>query len=77
MAKRVICYNKLWKLLIDKKMSNSDLRQAADFASNTLTSLRQDREVSMKVLMKICDALDCSFGDIVEYKEIEEAGDAQ
>ena len=74
MSERAICYNKLWKLLIDKKISKADLRKSAGFTSNTLTRLRREDEVSMKVLMKICDYLDCSFGDIVEYK-IKESGE--
>ena len=48
-----VSYKKLWILLIDKKMSKADLRRAADIASNTLTKLRKDEEVSMTVLKKI------------------------
>ena len=60
----VISYNKLWKLLIDKKMSKADLRRAAGIAPNTMTKLRRDEEVSMAVLIKICLALDANIGDI-------------
>ena len=45
-----ISYNKLWKLLVDKKMSKADLRRAADLAPNTMTKLRRDEPVSMIVL---------------------------
>ena len=62
-----ISYNKLWKLLIDKKMSKADLRRAAGIAPNTMTKLRNDKPVAMIVLEKICAALDTDFGDIVEY----------
>lgn len=64
-----ISYDKLWKLLIDKKMSAADLRKAADIAPNTMTRMRKDQEVTMLVLEKICETLDADFGDIVEYKK--------
>lgn len=60
-------YDKLWKLLIDKKMNAADLRKAINIAPNTITKMRQDQIVSLAVLMKICDELDCDFGDIVSY----------
>ncbi len=62
-----ISYNKLWKLLIDKKMTAADLRKQADIAPNTLTRMKKDREVTMQVLERICDVLDTDFGEIVEY----------
>ena len=61
-----ISYNKLWKLLIDKKMSKADLRRAAGVAPNTMTKLRRDEEVSMSVLIKICNALNANIGDIMD-----------
>jgi len=64
-----ISYDKLWKLLIDKKMSAADLRKAADIAPNTMTRMRKDQEVTLLVLEKICETLDADFGDIVEYKK--------
>ena len=69
MCKEVIMalsYNRLWKLLIDKKMSVSDLRKIAEIAPNTMTRMRKDQDVSMAVLGRICDVLDCDYGDIVE-----------
>ncbi|NFL36824.1 helix-turn-helix domain-containing protein [Clostridium botulinum] len=66
-----VSYNRLWKLLIDKKMSVADLRKAADIAPNTMTRMRKDQEVTMTVLEKICDVLEVDFGDIVEYKTID------
>ena len=59
--------NRLWKLLIDRKMSKADLRKAAGLAPNTMTKLRRDEPVAMLVLEKICATLDTDFGDIVEY----------
>ena len=49
-----ISYNKLWKLLVDKKMSKADLRKAAGIAPNTMTRLRRDEEVTLSVLNRIC-----------------------
>lgn len=51
-----ISYNKLWKLLVDKKMSKADLRKAAGIAPNTVTRLRRDEEVTLSVLNRICVA---------------------
>lgn len=62
-----ISYNRMWKLLVDKKMSKADLRKAADIAPNTMTKLRRDEAVNLAILGRICETLDCDFGDIVEY----------
>ena len=63
----VISYDKLWKLLIDKKMSKSELRRAADLAPNTMTKLNKEKEVSLSVLFKICMVLNAGIGEIVEF----------
>ncbi len=65
MAMRV-SYNKLWKLLVDKKMSKADLRKTAEIAPNTLTKMRKDEPVSIDVLLRICDKLDCNIGDMMD-----------
>ena len=62
-----ISYNKLWKLLVDKKMSKADLRKAAGVAPNTMTRLRRDEEVTLTVLHKICATLNVDIGDIMEF----------
>ena len=62
-----ISYNKLWKLLVDKKMSKADLRKATGIAPNTMTKLRRDEEVSLTVLNKICKTLNVDIGDIMEF----------
>ena len=62
-----VSYNKLWKLLVDKKMSKADLRKAVDIAPNTLTKMRKDGEVSMSVLLKIATYLDCDISDVCEF----------
>ena len=62
-----VSYNKLWKLLVDKKMSKADLRKAAGIAPNTMTRLRRDEEVTLSVLSKICSTLNVDIGDIMEF----------
>lgn len=62
-----VSYNKLWKLLVDRKMSKADLRKKATIAPNTMTKLRRDEEVTLGVLGKICKTLDVDYGDIMEY----------
>ena len=64
-----ISYNKLWKLLVDKKMSKADLRKAAGIAPNTMTRLRRDEEVMLSVLNRICVALDVNIGDTIISEE--------
>lgn len=61
-----VSYNKLWKLLIDKNMSKTDLRIKADIGTATLAKLGKNQPVSMDVLMKICKALTCNIADIVD-----------
>ena len=62
-----ISYNKLWKLLVDRKMSKADLRKAAGIAPNTMTRLRRDEEVTLAVLNKICTTLKVDIGDVMEF----------
>jgi DNA-binding Xre family transcriptional regulator len=69
MGERVmaVSYNKLWKLLVDKKMSQADLRKAAHISPNTMTKIRRDEEVSMSVLGRICTVLNVNIGEIMEF----------
>ena len=62
-----VSYNKLWKLLIDKKMSKADLRKASGVSPNTMTKLRRDEPVMLNMLDKICGTLGCNYGDIMDY----------
>ena len=62
-----VSYNKLWKLLVDKKMSKADLRKAAGIAPNTMTRLRRDEEVTLSVLYKICNSLNVGIEEVVEF----------
>ena len=61
-----VCYNKLFKLLIDKGMKKADLRKATGISPNTMTKLSNNEYVSMEVLVKICRTLNCDIGDVVE-----------
>ena len=70
-----ISYNKLWKLLVDKKMSKADLRKAAGIAPNTMTRLRRDEEVTLYVLNRICVVLDVNIGDVMEFTNDERDGE--
>ena len=70
-----ISYNKLWKLLIDKKMSKADLRKAAGIAPNTMTRLRRDEEVTLAGLNRNCVALDVNIGDVMEFTNDERNGE--
>lgn len=67
-----VSYNRLWKLLVDKKMSKADLRKMACLAPNTMTKLRRDEPVAMNVLDKICGTLNVDYGDIMQYIPNEE-----
>jgi putative transcriptional regulator len=62
-----VSYNKLWKLLVDKKMSKADLRKASGISPNTMTKLRRDEPVMLNVLDKICKTLHVNYGDIIDY----------
>ena len=59
-------YNKLWKLLIDKKMMKKDLMTAANLTSTTIAKMGKNEAVSLMALGRICMALDCNIGDIVD-----------
>ena len=61
-----LSYNKLWKLLIDKGMTKTEMRLKADISTTTLAKLGKNETVSMEVLIKICKALNCNMGDIMD-----------
>ncbi len=62
-----VSYAKLWKLLIDKKMSKADLRKVIGISSNTLTKMNKGEDVAMSVLGKICKELNCDYGEIITH----------
>ena len=59
-------YNKLWKLLIDKEMKKSQLREAVGASKSTFAKLGKNENVTLPVLWNICEYLECDFGDIME-----------
>lgn len=60
-----VSYDKLWKLLIDKKMNKGELAKAAKISTSTIAKMSKNEFVAMTVLVKICLALQCDIGDIV------------
>ena len=73
-SKMTISYNKLWKLLIDKKMSRAELRRAAKVAPNTMTKLSKDEEISVAVLKRICEVLGANVGDVMDFIPVKNDG---
>jgi DNA-binding Xre family transcriptional regulator len=69
---KIISYNKLWKLLIDKNMNKSDLRDVSKISTASLAKLGRNENLTTAVLLKICNALDCDISDIMEVTDIED-----
>ena len=70
-----VCYDKLWKLLIDKKMKKTDLIREAKISSNVLAKMGKEESVSLESVGKICSLLNCGVDDILdfigdEYREV-------
>lgn len=61
-----ISYKKLFKLMIDKDIKKKDLREMASIGNSTMTKLANNENVTMEVMAKICNALNCKMDDIVE-----------
>jgi len=64
-----LSYDKLWKLMIDKRMKKYQLRELACISSNSMAKLGKNQIVSLEVLMKICDVLDCDIGDVCSFEK--------
>lgn len=62
-----ISYNKLWKCMIDKDLNKTQLRDKAQISTNAVAKLGKNEAVSMETLEKICRALDCNIGEIMEF----------
>ena len=67
-----ISYKKLFKLMIDRDLKKKDLREMATIGNSTMSKLANDENVTMEVMAKICNALDCTMDDIVEIIPEEE-----
>lgn len=61
-------YDGLWKLLIDKKMIKKDLMAQASITSSTMAKMGKEEPVSLEVIARICKALNCKIGDIIDIK---------
>ena len=61
-----VCYNKLWKILIDRGMSKTELIKAAKISTNAMAKLGKNEDVRVEVLVKICGVLNCSTDDILD-----------
>lgn len=61
-----ICYKKLWVLLIQKDITKPQLRKDLKLATGTMSKLNKNEEVSMSVMLRICEYLNCDIGDICE-----------
>ncbi len=66
-----VCYNKLWKLLIDKRMNKTELAKAIGISSSTLAKLTKEEYVALQVLERICAELDCNISDVVEFTDLD------
>lgn len=69
---RLISYNRLFKLMIDKGIKKTELANMADISQTTLAKLSKNQYVSMDVLVKICDSFDCTFDEIIELVKVDE-----
>ncbi len=65
----MVSYDKLWKLLIDKHMSKTELRINAGLTTSALAQLSKNEYVSLKTIEKICSVLDCDIIDVVELRK--------
>lgn len=65
----MISYNKLWHLLLDKQWKKTELCEKAGISSSTLAKLGKNEIVSIEVLQRVCDALNCDIGDVMSFRE--------
>lgn len=65
-----VCYDKLWKLLIDKKMKKTDLIREAKISSNVLAKMGKEESVSLESIGKICVLFGCNVDDILEFQPL-------
>lgn len=62
-----VSYSKLWKLLIDRRIRKPELKASAHISPGTYAKLNNDQFVSMEVMARICDELQCDIGDVMEF----------
>lgn len=73
----MVSYNRLWKLLIDKNMTKTQLIRAAGISTNAMAKLGKNEDVRVEVLVKICGVLGCTMDDIMELQPAAENGGRQ
>lgn len=66
-----ICYDRLFHLMIDKKMSNAQLKEKAGFSANIITRLKRNEYISTESIERICRVLECGVDDILEFVQKE------
>lgn len=64
-----VCYDKLWKILVDKRMNRTELKDKAGISFNVLAKMGKEEPVSLESLYKICKSLNCNIGDIIEFSD--------
>ena len=67
-----VSYKKLWKLLIDRDMKKKDLRELADISNSSIAKMGRNENINTEVLVKICSALHCDIGDIMEITSVDD-----
>lgn len=70
-----VCYNKLFKILIDKGLKKTEFAKIVGISQNTLAKLSKNEFVSMEILVKICRGLNCTVDDILEILPLEREDD--
>lgn len=68
----MVSYKKLWKILVDKKLNKKELMKIAGISTSSIAKLTKGQNITTDVLCKICKALDCDFGDIMEIEKAKE-----
>ncbi len=63
----IVSYDKLWKILIDRKMNRTELKDMAGISFNVLAKMGKREAISLESLYKICKALNCNIEDIIEF----------
>ena len=70
--KVIFSYAKLWKLIIDKNINKTQLKEKAQISTNAVAKMGKNEPVSMETIGKVCCALECEIGDIIEIYEVKE-----
>lgn len=69
-----LSYNNLWKTLIDKKMKKGTLCCKAEISTSTMSKMKRNEPVSLAIILKICEALDCNINDVVTIESSDQRG---